>query len=110
MEESILNTVIGGYLIEDRIKAGGVAVVYKATNQKTGETVAFKLLQAGWVEHDEILIRFEREASIMKQMTHPHIVRFMDYGKYKSRPYIAMEYLTGGSLSERVKETPQISL
>ena len=46
MDETILNTLIDGYLIEDRIKAGGVAVVYKARHQKTGEEVAFKLLQA----------------------------------------------------------------
>jgi serine/threonine protein kinase len=110
MDESIINTVIDRYLIEDRIKAGGVAVVYKARDQETGEPVAFKLLQAGWIEHDEILIRFDREASIMEQLSHPHIVAFLGHGKYKGRPYIAMEYLDGGSLSERVKENPKISL
>lgn len=110
MDGSILNTVIDGYLIEDRIKAGGVAVVYKGRDESTGDPIAFKLLQAGWSEHDEILIRFEREASIMQQMNHPHIVRFLKYGKHRGLPYIVMEYLPGGSLSERIKEATQISL
>lgn len=110
MDESIINTVIDRYLIEDRIKAGGVAVVYKARDQVTKKLVAFKLLQAGWIEHDEILIRFEREASIMEQLSHPHIVEYLSHGKFRGRPYIAMEYLDGGSLSERVKENPRISL
>ena len=110
MEESILNTLIDDYFIEDRIKAGGVAVVYRATNRQTNEIVAFKLLQPGWVEHDEILIRFEREASIMRQLNHPHIVGFFGYGRYKGRPYIAMEYLPDGSLSDRIKSLSRISL
>lgn len=110
MDESILSTVIDGYLIEDRIKAGGVAVVYRAIRQTSGDVAAFKLLQAGWIEHEEVVIRFKREAEIMKQLRHPHIVHFFDYGLYKGRPYIAMEYLPGGSLSERLKKYSRITL
>jgi eukaryotic-like serine/threonine-protein kinase len=110
MDESILSTVIDGYLIEDRIKAGGVAVVYRAIRQASGDVAAFKLLQAGWIEHEEVVIRFKREAEIMKQLRHPHIVHFFDYGIHKGRPYIAMEYLPGGSLSERLKKYSRITL
>jgi eukaryotic-like serine/threonine-protein kinase len=110
MSESIINKRIGPYYIEERIKAGGVAIVYKATHQEKGLTVAFKLLQSNWAEYDEVVSRFEREARIMQQLRHPHIVTFYDYGFYETRPYIVMEYLPGGSLSERLKQITQISL
>jgi serine/threonine protein kinase len=110
MADSIINRRIGSYLIQERIKAGGVAIVYKAVVEYTDRVVAFKLLQSNWAEHDEVVNRFDREARIMKQLRHPHIVKFFDHGIYEGRPYIVMEYLPGGSLSERLKQTPHITL
>ncbi|NJL57784.1 serine/threonine protein kinase [bacterium] len=111
MDEAIINSHIGPYLIAERIKAGGMAVVYKATNEATGETVALKLLQAGWAEHKEVVDRFEREGRIMRNLNHPHIVTYRDAGVFeKTRPYIVMDYLPGGSLSDRLKQVAHISL
>lgn len=111
MDEGIINSHIGPYLITERIKAGGMAVVYKATDKATGGTVALKLLQFGWVEHEEVVDRFEREGRIMRGLNHPHIVRYLDSGIHEGqRPYIVMDYLPGGSLSERLKQVAHINL
>ena len=76
-----------------------------------GDIVAFKLLQASWAEHEEVIYRFEREARIMHQLKHPHIVEFRDFGTIGGiRPYIVMEYMPGGSLAERLKKVQQINL
>lgn len=111
MDESIINKRVASYLITERINAGGVAIVYKAIDEANDDkVVAFKLLQTNWAEHEEVVGRFEREARIMQQLKHPHIVEFLDYGFHDHRPYIVMEYLPGGSLSAGLKRIAQISL
>jgi serine/threonine protein kinase len=109
VDEPIINAQIDAYFIEERIKAGGMAVVYKARDAE-GNPVALKLLQANWLEHEEVVFRFEREAVIMKGLRHPHIVEYVAFGRYQNRPYIAMEYMPGGSLSERLKAIARINL
>lgn len=110
MDDPILNTTIDNYLITRRIKAGGVAVVYEAINTTTQEPVAIKILQTSWAEHIEVVKRFQREAGIMVHLQHPHIVEYRDEGLYQNWPYIVMEYIEGGSLAERLRQTPQINL
>lgn len=110
MEDSILGHVIDYYYISERIKAGGVAVVYKAIDRRDNRLVALKLLQTSWAEHEEVVKRFQREAEIMETLQHPYIVPFRDHGIYLGRPYIVMDYMPGGSLSERLKQTAQFNL
>jgi eukaryotic-like serine/threonine-protein kinase len=110
MDQSIVNSHVDHYLITERIKAGGVAVVYRAVDQRDQASVAFKLLQANWAEHDEIVRRFQIEAQIMNRLDHPHIVNFRETGMLGRRPYITMDFMEGGSLSERLKANAQITL
>ena len=110
MSEEILGKVIDGYEITERIKAGGMAIVYQAIQPDSGKVVAIKLLQASWAEHPEVINRFEREAHIMAQLKHPYIVSYLGTGKFENRPYIIMEYLDGGSLSDLLKEVAHINL
>ncbi|MCU0481959.1 MAG: serine/threonine protein kinase, partial [Anaerolineae bacterium] len=105
--EILIGKQIDDYLITDHIKAGGVAVVYKA--QKIGDPdtvppVAVKVLQISWAEHEEVVYRFLREGRIMQKLQHPHIIPLYDFGMYQRRPYIVMEYLAGGSLADRIKQ------
>jgi len=110
MEESILNTQLDDFLIQTRIKAGGVAVVYQGIDTRTGEKVAIKVLQSNWAEHEEVVARFMREAKIVSQLNHPHIIKYISTGIRGNQPYIAMEYMPGGSLSERLKRVSHIKL
>ena len=110
MSEELINQTLGDYTITERIKAGGMAVVYKAVDKRDGKEVALKLLQASWAEHKEVINRFEREAHIMNKLRHPYIVNYRTQGEYKKRPYIVMDYLEGGSLSDLLKEVAHINL
>lgn len=110
MDESIVNSRVDDFLVDKRLKAGGVAIVYKGYDPSTKLPVAIKLLQANWAEHDEVVERFDREVRIMSQINHPHIVRFIAHGKRNRQPYIVMEFMPGGSLSERLKRISHIKL
>jgi serine/threonine protein kinase len=110
MDEAILNTLIKHYLILERVKAGGVAIVYKARDVRDNTIVAFKILQENWSHHAEVVSRFQRETRIMAHLKHPHIITLFDEGIYENRPYIVMEFMEGGSLSERLKRSRVTSL
>jgi len=110
MDAPLLHKTIGHYRIGERIKAGGVAIVYNAIDQRNDAPVAFKILQGNWSEHPEVVDRFLQESRIMRGLEHPHIVRFLDEGYYDNRPYIVMDLYAGGSLSERLKRLAQTSL
>ncbi len=111
--EILVGKQFDDYLITDHIKAGGVAVVYKA--RKVGEPltippVAIKVLQISWAEHEEVVYRFLREGRIMQKLQHPHIIPLYDFGMYQRRPYIVMEYLAGGSLADRLRQDRGMTL
>jgi len=105
--EILIGKQVDDYLITDHIKAGGVAVVYKAKKVGDPDTVppvALKVLQISWAEHEEVVYRFLREGRIMQKLQHPNIIPLYDFGMYQRRPYIVMEYLAGGSLADRLKQ------
>jgi serine/threonine-protein kinase len=94
------------YRIEAVIGQGGFGCVYRATERLTGETVAIKELVPSFVRDREMVQRFIQEARATLHLSHPHIARthtiFEDRGTY----YLAMEYLAGGSLAERLRGGP----
>jgi eukaryotic-like serine/threonine-protein kinase len=93
-------TVAGRFELEARAGAGGMGVVYRARDRRTGETVALKLLHSA--QHSQ---RFEREADTLSELSHPAVVRYVDHGTIDDeRPYLAMEWIDGISLAEVLKE------
>jgi serine/threonine protein kinase/regulation of enolase protein 1 (concanavalin A-like superfamily) len=94
------------YQIEAVIGRGGFGHVYRARERLTGETVAIKELVPSFVDDREMVQRFIQEARLTLRLSHPHIVRtygiFQDRGTY----YLAMEFLSGGSLADRVERGP----
>ncbi len=94
------------YRIEGVIGRGGFGHVYRAHERLTGETVAIKELVPSFVDDREMVHRFIQEARATLRLTHTHIARtytiFEDQGTY----YLAMEYLPGGSLAERLERGP----
>src|SRR5512141_735791 len=79
---------------------GGMGVVHRALDRRTGSEVAVKVLHArGTVE----MARFEQEAKVLAELSHPAIVRYSDHGVTPDgAPYIAMEWLEGETLEERL--------
>jgi serine/threonine protein phosphatase PrpC len=98
-----VSTVLDGrFEITDVIAKSGMASLYKANDRMSGKAVALKVpyLQ---IESDPAgFDRFKREEEIGLQLDHPYILKLVPVEK-KSRPYIAMEYLEGQTLSELLK-------
>lgn len=93
--------VIGGrYRIESLVAEGGMAKVYRATDQRLGRTVAIKVLSAHLATDTQFVARFEAEAKAAASLDHPNLVRVFDTGVDGGRHYIAMEYVQGPTLAE----------
>jgi serine/threonine-protein kinase len=88
------------YRIDERLGAGGVGAVYRATQLKLQRAVAIKILQEGL--HPSFTARFEREAKSLAALRHPNIVTVTDYGVQDGAPYIVMELIEGETLHYRL--------
>jgi len=93
---------ISGYKIESKIGEGGMAQVYLAMQEGFDRHVALKVLSSDLISDDEYKIRFSREARISAKMSHHSIVPVYDYGSCGDFHYIAMEYLPGGDLKQKM--------
>jgi serine/threonine protein kinase len=89
------------FQVERFAGAGAMGLVYRARDTQTGEWVALKVLAHGSAE------RFLREARALSEVTHPHIVRYVDHGHTEvGEPYLAMEWLEGADLAQKLQGGP----
>jgi serine/threonine-protein kinase len=89
-----------------RIARGGMGEVYRATDTLLGRVVAVKLLSARYAANSEIGKRFTREAFAAARLSSDAgIVTIYDIGESNGRPFIVMEYVEGGSLSDELRRT-----
>jgi serine/threonine-protein kinase len=96
-------TQIGEYEILERIGSGGMGVAYKARHKPLNRVVALKVIRAGREVDPGQLERFKREARAVATLSHPHIVTIYDIGEHEGLAYLAMEYVGGGNLAERLR-------
>jgi serine/threonine-protein kinase len=96
---------VPGYEVEAVLGRGGLGVVYKARHLALKRTVAVKMLAAGH-PHPAERARFRAEAEAVAQLQHPNIVQIHETGEADGRPFIALEYVAGGSLAERLAGQP----
>src|SRR5437868_1520004 len=94
---------LGPYFIQEILDRGGMAIVYKAIDQRNDMLVALKLMYPYLLNDPELVLRFQREARIIKSLKHPHIVELRDFGEFDGRFYLAMRYMAGGSLDKYYK-------
>lgn len=95
---------IGRYQIKSELGRGGMATVYKAHDPLFEREVAVKVLPREMLHDPQFRVRFEREAKTVASLEHPAIVPVYDVGEEDGQPYFVMRHMTGGSLSERIKE------
>lgn len=95
---------IPGYRILKKINQGGMSTVYLAIQRSVGRQVALKVMSPVLNADPVFSERFQREANIVGQLSHPNIVGIHDIGRYRSLNYIAMDYMPGGSVSDRLAE------
>lgn len=97
---------IGRYEIRGELGRGGMATVYRAYDPVFEREVAVKVLPAHLMEDPQFRKRFEREARIVAQLEHPAIVPVYDVGEDNGQLFFVMRYMSGGSLSDRLKKGP----
>jgi len=93
---------IGRYQIVERLGVGGMATVYRAHDERLDRDVAIKFMRTEVFTDETFLKRFEREAKALARLSHPNIVKVLDYGDHESMPYLVMEYVRGETLKQRL--------
>src|SRR5262245_30025483 len=97
---------IPGYQILSELGRGGMGVVYLALHRELNRRVALKMLLHADAAGSSATARFLTESEVLATLQHPNIVQVFDRGDHNGIPFFAMEYCPGGSLSDRVKDSP----
>lgn len=97
-------TLRGTYRVLSVLDQGGMGLVFEAEHIRLRRRVAVKVLARHLIKDEQALARFNREAEIISQLDHPHIVQILDFDTTEQgEPYIVMELLKGESLSGRLE-------
>ena len=99
------------YVVEDVLGTGAMGFVVSATHKLIGQKVAIKFIKAGYVESEDALARFKREARALVAVQSENVVRVFDYGTLPDEsPYLVMEYLTGRDLQKELRARGKLPL
>jgi len=99
---NLVGSSLGRYHILEQLGEGGMANVYKAFDTRLERNVAIKVILPSCEQNEKFLKRFEREARALAQLSHPNIVKVLDYGDQDGVPYLVMEYIPGGTLKQKL--------
>lgn len=94
---------LGHYSLELELGRGAVGVVYRS-RAADGRIVAIKTFDPALAEDETFRARLAHEARVAREIVHPHLVQILEAGEDDGRPYLVLEYLSGGSLAERITE------
>ena len=97
---------VGDYDVLGEVGRGGMGVVYKARHRRLNRLVALKMVLAGEFASSSQELRFRLEAELAARVQHPNIVQVYEIGSYEGRPFLALEWVEGGSLATRLNGTP----
>jgi beta-lactam-binding protein with PASTA domain/tRNA A-37 threonylcarbamoyl transferase component Bud32 len=97
------------YRIERKLGAGGMADVYLAEDQTLGRRVALKVLLKRFVDDEQFVERFRREAKSAAGLNHPNLVSIYDWGQIGPLYYIVMEYVEGETLKDLIRRKGRLA-
>jgi serine/threonine protein kinase len=101
---------LGPYRIEARLGQGGMGIVFRAIHDGDGRTVALKVLREELSADDAYRRRLAREARAAAEVDHPNLAPVLEAGEADGRMYLAMRYVEGRSLDERLRWEGPLSL
>lgn len=89
---------VGPYRVMEQLGRGGMATVYKAYHANLDRYVALKVLHPAFLEDENFLARFQREARVVAKLEHPNIVPIYDFAEHDGQPYLVMKFVEGETL------------
>ncbi len=97
--------ILGGrYRVQDKIGIGGMATVFRGSDEVLGRTVAIKMMLPQYATDSSFAARFKQEAQAAAALQSPYIVGIFDWGKADDSYYIVMEYLRGTDLKSGIRK------
>ena len=108
--EDLTGRQFGPYQVVAPLGEGGMAAVYKAYQPSVDRYVALKVLPRHFANDPEFVQRFKREARVIANLQHPHILPVHDFGETDGYTYMAMRFVKGGELSTWIEENQPLSL
>ncbi|MFG1923538.1 WD40 repeat domain-containing serine/threonine protein kinase [Cryptosporangium sp. NPDC048952] len=105
IDRTEIQRVLPGYEIGGQIGRGGFGLVFTARHRRLDTTRAVKVIVTPEADELELSRRFLAEAQVMTELDHPHLVRVFEYAEDGSLHLLVMEYLSGGTLTQRLRTT-----
>ncbi len=102
--QSLIGKTLGKYRIVNALGRGGMAEVFRAFQENLDRFVAVKVMHSFLADEEGFLARFQREAKAMASLNHNNIVGVYDFDVQDAMYYIVMEYVSGGTLKQRLTE------
>jgi serine/threonine protein kinase/DNA-directed RNA polymerase subunit RPC12/RpoP len=99
----------GNFELERQLGSGGMGAVYLGRDLTLNRVVAVKVLKPELVTDQKFMATFLREAEITASLNHPNIVQVYAFGQHEGIYYMVVEYISGGSLDDRIAERTRIT-
>ncbi len=107
--EFVITRQFGNFLLERQLGAGGMGTVYLGRDVTLNRVVAVKVLKPELVSDQKFMATFLREAEITASLNHPNVVQVYAFGEHESVYYMVVEYISGGSLDDRIAQLGRIT-
>jgi serine/threonine-protein kinase len=111
LQDPLVGRVLDGrYHVNSRLARGGMATVYLALDSRLDREIALKVMHPGLAEDEEFVSRFIREARSAARLSHPNVVAVHDQGADAGHVFLAMEYVSGRTLRDLLRERGRLSV